>query len=127
MICRKYHRNTGYLLRNVDGGTQEITGTGNCVNDGQTRQTDELQLMRSCQVHTSQPHKRITLNEMTSRPRMEMTNDVLGYSRATQVHTEYLRLIIYQKYVQVDGLHTSKLLVNTLVGENSSQQTNKKC
>ena len=30
---------------------------------------------------------------MTSRPRMEMTNDALGCSRATQVHMEYLRLV----------------------------------
>ena len=30
-----------------------------------------------------------------------------------------------QKYVQVEGLDTSKLLVNALDGENSSQQSNK--
>ena len=30
---------------------------------------------------------------MTSRPRMEMTNDALGCSRATKVHMEYLRLV----------------------------------
>ena len=29
-----------------------------------------------------------------------------------------------QKYVQVKGLDTSKLLVNALDGENSSQQSN---
>ena len=42
MICGKYHRNTGYLLRNVDAGTQEFTGMGNCVDDVQMRRTDEL-------------------------------------------------------------------------------------
>ena len=31
----------------------------------------------------------------------------------------------YQKYVQVEGLDTSKLFVNTLDGGNSSQQSNK--
>ena len=32
-------------------------------------------------------------NKMMSHPRMEMTNDTLGCSRATQVHMEYLRLV----------------------------------
>ena len=65
MICGKYHRNTGYLLRNIDAGTQEFTGMGNRVNDRQTRQTDELQLMRYGWVRTSPSHKRITQNKMT--------------------------------------------------------------
>ena len=30
---------------------------------------------------------------MTSHPRMEMTNNALGCSRATQVHMEALRLV----------------------------------
>ena len=30
---------------------------------------------------------------MMSRPRMEMTNDALGCSRAMKVHMEYLRLV----------------------------------
>ena len=64
---------------------------------------------------------------MTSCPRMEMTKRRLGRSRATQVRMDYLRLLILQKYVQVKGLDTSKLLVNTLDGENSSQQSNKNC
>ena len=54
-----------------------------------------------------------------------MTKRRLGHSRATQVRMEYLRLLIKQKYVQVEGLDTSKLLVNALDGENSSQQSNK--
>ena len=45
MICGKYHGNAGYLLTNVDTGTQEFVGMGNHVNDWQTRQTDESQLM----------------------------------------------------------------------------------
>ena len=93
MICGKYHGNTGYLLRNVDAGTQEFAGAGNHVNKEQMRWTDELQMMMSRQGCTSQSHKRIAQNKMTSRPRMEMTNDTLGCSRATQVHMEYLRLV----------------------------------
>ena len=33
---------------------------GNRVNDGQTRWTDESQMMTSCRGHTSQSHKQIT-------------------------------------------------------------------
>ena len=51
---------------------------------------------------------------MTSRPRMEMTNDALGCSRATKVHMEYLRLVNLTE--QVEGLDTSKLLVSALDG-----------
>ena len=57
MIHGKYHSNTGYLLRNVDVGTQEFMGTGYRVNDGQVTQTDESQMMMSRQSHTSQLHK----------------------------------------------------------------------
>ena len=42
---------------------------------------------------TNESHKRIAQNKMMSRPRMEMTNDSLGCSRATQVRMEYLRLV----------------------------------
>ena len=66
---------------------------GNCVNDGQTRWTDESQMMTSHRGRTSQPHKRIAQNKMMSHPRLEMTNDALQCSRATQVHMEYLRLV----------------------------------
>ena len=57
MIRGKYHGNTGYLLRNVDAGTQEFAGTGNRVNEGQTRRTDEPQMMTSRQGCTSESHK----------------------------------------------------------------------
>ena len=93
MIRRKYHGNTGYLLGNADTGTQESAGMGNRVNEGQTRRTDELQMMTSRRGRTSQLHKRIAQSKMTSLPRMEMTNDALGCSRATQVLMEYLRLV----------------------------------
>ena len=43
---------TGCLLRNVDTGIQEFMGTGYHVNDLQTIQTIELQLMMSCGSHT---------------------------------------------------------------------------
>ena len=74
-------------------GTQEFAGMGNCVDNGQTRWTDESQMMTSHRGRTSQSHKRITQHKMTSCPRMEMTKDALGCSRATQVHMEYLRLV----------------------------------
>ena len=40
--------NTGYLLRNVDVGIWEFAGMGYHVNNVQTMQTIESQLMRSC-------------------------------------------------------------------------------
>ena len=52
-IRRKYHGITGYLLRNIDAGTQGFAGTGNHVNDRQTRWTDKLQMMMSCRGRTS--------------------------------------------------------------------------
>ena len=57
MICGKYHGNTGYLLGNIDAGTQEFMGMGNRVNKGQTRWTDELQMMTSHQGRTSELYK----------------------------------------------------------------------
>ena len=97
MIHGKYHRNTGYLLGNVDVGTQEFVGTGNRVNEGQMRRTDESQVMTSRWGRTSESHKRIAQtiaqSKMTSLPRMEISNDALGCSRATQVLMEYLRLV----------------------------------
>ena len=68
-------------------------GMGNRVNVGQTRQTDESQMMTSCRGRTSESHKRIAQSKMTSLPRMEITNDALGCSRTTQVLMEYLRLV----------------------------------
>ena len=65
MICEKYHGNTGYLLGNVDAGTQEFVGTRNRVNEGQTRRTDESQMMTSRQGRTSESHKRIAQTNRT--------------------------------------------------------------
>ena len=93
MIRGKYHGNTGYLLGNVDTGTQEFVGMGNRVNEGQRRWTDESQMMTSRRGRTSESHKRIAQSKTTSLPRMEITNDALGCSRATQVLMEYLRLV----------------------------------
>ena len=67
MICRKYHCNTGYLLGNIDAGTQEFAGTGNHVNEGQMRQTDELQMVTSHWGHTSQSHKQIAQTNRTKQ------------------------------------------------------------
>ena len=98
MIHGKYHRNTGYLLGNVDAGTQEFAGTGNRVDDGQVTQTDESQMMTSRWGHTSESHKQIAQMNRTKQddvtPKNGMTNDALGCSRATQVCMEYLRLLI---------------------------------
>ena len=74
-------------------GTLEFTGMGYHVDDGQMTRTTELQMMTSCWSRTSQSHKQIAQNKMTSHPRMEMTNDTFGCSRATQVHMEDLRLV----------------------------------
>ena len=59
MIHGKYHGNTGYLLGNIDVGTQEFAGMGYCVDDGQTTWTGESQMMMSCWSRSSQSHKRI--------------------------------------------------------------------
>ena len=40
--------------------TREFAGKGNRVNEGQTRRTDESQMMMSRQGRTSESHKRIT-------------------------------------------------------------------
>ena len=66
---------------------------GTCMNEGQTRRTDESQMMTSHWGRTSESHKRIAQSKMMSLPRMEITNDALGCSRATQVLMEYLRLV----------------------------------
>ena len=78
MIRGKYHGNTGYLLGNIDTGTQEFMGTGNRVDEGQMKRTDKSQMMTSCRGRTSESHKQITQSKMTSLPRMEITNDALG-------------------------------------------------
>ena len=106
MVCGKYHRNTSYLLRNVDVGIWEFAGMGYHVNNVQMMQTIESQLMTSCgsrtkqshksiaqMNHTNKLHKTITEDKMTSRPRMEMMNNAFRCSRATQVHMENLRLV----------------------------------
>ena len=82
MIRRKYHGNTGYLLRNVDGGTQEFAGMENHVNEGQMRRTDKSQMMTSCQGCTSESHKRITQTNCTKQdditPKNGNNNQRLG-------------------------------------------------
>ena len=106
MICGKSHGKTGYLLGNVDVGIGEFTGMGYCVDDVQMMQTIKTQMMMSCGSHTKQSHKSIaqtnrtnklhkmiTQDKMMSCPRMEMSNDAFGCSRATQVHMEDLRLV----------------------------------
>ena len=66
-IHGKYHRNNGYLLRNVHAGTQEFMGMGNCVDDGQMTQTDKSQMMTSHRGCTSQSHKQIAQMNRTKQ------------------------------------------------------------
>ena len=49
-------------------------------------------------------------------------NDAFGCSRATQLRMEDLRLLIYQKYVQVEGVNASRPLLMLWMDENASQQ-----
>ena len=51
----------------LNTGTQDFVGTGNHVDDGQTTWTDKLQMMMSCQGHTSQLHKQITQTNHTKQ------------------------------------------------------------
>ena len=78
MICGKYHGNTGYLLGNIDTGTQEFAGMGSHVNDRQTRQTDEWQMMTACRGRTSQSHKRIAQTNRTKQDDIMSKN---GYDK----------------------------------------------
>ena len=43
------------------------SGMGNCVNEGQTRQTDELQMRTSRQGRTNESHKRIAQTNRTKQ------------------------------------------------------------
>ena len=58
---------TGYLLRNIDTGIREFAGTGYHVEDVQTTQTDESQMMTSRGSCTSQSHKSITQMNCTKQ------------------------------------------------------------
>ena len=48
-------------------GIREFVATGYCVDDRQMTQTDESQMMTSCQSHTSQSHKRIAQTNGTKQ------------------------------------------------------------
>ena len=141
---QQYVGNITVLLVTYSGTlTQElrIRRNGNHMNNRQTRQTDESQMMTSRRSRTSQSHKSIAQTNRTNESHKQsrtkyadvmskngMTKRRLGCSRATQVCMEDLRLVnLTEKYVQIEGLDTSKLLVNTLDGDNSSQQSNKNC
>ena len=69
---------------------------------------------------TNQSHKQIAQmiaqDKMTSRPRMEMTNNTFGCSRATQVHMEDLRLVNLTEKCPSRRVNDLKLLVNALEG-----------
>ena len=48
-------------------GIQEFTGMGYCVDNVQTMQTDELQMMTSHGSHRNQSHKSITQTNRTKQ------------------------------------------------------------
>ena len=127
-ICENNHGNSGYLLRNIEVGTQEFAGTGNHVDDRQMRWTEESQLMRSCQGHTSQLHKQIAQTNHTKQDdvmsKNGMMNDALGCSRATQVLMEYLRLV---NLTEICPITLQSSLLMLWMDENLSQQSNKNC
>ena len=52
MVHGKYHRETSYLLGNVDAGIQELMGMGYHVDNVQMTQTIKSQLMTSHGSHT---------------------------------------------------------------------------
>ena len=66
-IHGKYHGKTSYLLGNVDMGIWEFMGMGYCVDDMQTMQTDESQMMMSCGSRTNQSHKSIAQTNHTKQ------------------------------------------------------------
>ena len=66
--------------------------------------------------HTNKSQKTIAQDKMMSCPRMEMTNDAFGCSRATQDCMEDLRLVNLTENVQVEGMNELKHLVNALDG-----------
>ena len=70
-----YHGKTSYLLRNVDAGIQEFTGTGYHVDNVQTMWTDESQMMTSCGSHTKQLHKSITQMNRTKQDDVTSKNE----------------------------------------------------
>ena len=85
MIHRKHHGKTGYLLRNVDAGIWEFTGTGYCVDNVQMMQTDESQMMTSHGSRTSQSHKSITQTNCTKQ------DDVMSKNGNDKRHFQMLQ------------------------------------
>ena len=63
---------------------------------------------------------------MTSWPRMEILDNTFGYSRATQVHMEDLRLVNLTEFCPSRRVNETRLLVKVWMDENVSQQSNKK-
>ena len=59
----------------MDAGAQEVAGTGNCVNEGQMRWTDESQVMTSCWGRTSESHKRIAQTNHTKQDDITPKNE----------------------------------------------------
>ena len=73
-VHRKYHGNTGYLLRNIGTGIRELAGTGYHVDDMQMMQAIKSKLMMSHGSHTKQLHKSITQTNHTGQDDVTSTN-----------------------------------------------------
>ena len=105
-------------------GIQEFAGMGYHVNDVQMMQNrvavDDITWKSHKTIteinRTSELHKMIVEDKMTSHPRMEMMNDAFGCSRATQVHMEDLRLVNQTEIRPSRGVNNSRFLVNALDG-----------
>ena len=78
--------------------------------------------------HTNESHTQIAQDKMKSCPRMEMMNDTFRCSRATQLHTEDLRLVNLTEICpsQRGGMIQGSLTM-LWMDENVSQQLNKNC
>ena len=77
-------------------GIGEYVGMGYPVDNVQRVTVDDVMgkshKMIAQMNRTNKSHKQIAQDKMTSCPRMEMTNDAFGCSRATKVNIKDLRL-----------------------------------
>ena len=132
MIRGKYHGITGYLLGNVDVGTQEFVGARNHVNEGQTRRTDESQMMTSCQGRTSELHKQISQTNRTKQ------DDITPKNGNNKRHFGVLQSNSGAYGVPEIGSSSRNMskskgwtlqssLLMLWMDENSNQQSNKNC
>ena len=95
MIHGKYHGKPVTYLVTFTWGLGKMW---ECADNADSRVSVDHVMGKSHKMiaqinRTNESHKMITQDKMTSHPRMEMTNDAFGCSRATQVCMEDLRLV----------------------------------